>query len=113
MKTWVCTNENCQYSWEQEEQPLLCPSCDERKVLRERRNWIERKAWDDRKERMYGRAVSDRERVCEGCAAPLRGYSERVHDPITGITTIDCDDCGYEHIIEEVEPSQRRSQPQG
>lgn len=101
MRELVCNK--CQYTWESENVEQICPNCDERVQAYRRQLWVNKRHYEDRKSRMYGRRVSDRERCCENeeCGAPLRGYSEFVYDAGTGIATIVCDQCQFEHVIEE------------
>jgi hypothetical protein len=99
MRELRCTK--CQYTWTSEYVEQLCPNCDERVQAYRRNAWIEKRQLADRREAMYGRRTSDRQRCCEECEAPLKGYSELEYDPGTGIAVIVCDNCQFEHVIEE------------
>ena len=93
----------CQYTWQSANVEYVCPNCEERTLKFKRDQWIAEKQLADRRERMHGRRVSDRERCCENeeCGAPLKGYSCLEYDALTGIAAIVCDQCGHEHVIEE------------
>lgn len=93
----------CQYSWTSENVEQICPNCDERVQAYRRSVWVGKMQLIDRRERMHGRRVSDRERCCENveCGVPLKGYSALDYDAVTGIACIVCDSCGHEHVIEE------------
>lgn len=97
------TCRSCRYTWTSENVEQICPNCDERVQAAKRNQWIAGRQLLDRRERMHGRRVSDKERCCENeeCGVPLKGYSSLEYDAVTGIATIDCDQCGYEHVIEE------------
>lgn len=93
----------CQYTWQSANVEYVCPNCEERTQKYKLDQWIAAKQLADRRERMYGRRVSDRERCCENeeCGAPLKGYSYLEYDAMTGIAVIVCDSCQHEHVIEE------------
>lgn len=101
MVTLRCTK--CQYSWESENVEQICPNCEERVIKQKFNRFIYDKQLLDRRERMHGRRVSDRERCCENeeCGAPLKGYSYLEYDAVTGIAVITCESCQFEHVIEE------------
>jgi rubrerythrin len=97
------------HMWESENMDTVCPECDAASAARKRRAWQINIGRQEQNMRMRGMPVSSRERICENatCGKPLRGYSYRDYDPVTGEAFIVCDECGHEHPMQEMEPSQR------
>jgi len=98
------------HEWESEWMETECPVCDESRQMYGRRAWVQRKEWEERRIRMRGGIVSEKERVCENatCGKPLRGYCYREYDEVTGQAYVTCDECGHQHEVQEMDPSEQR-----
>ena len=93
---YICAKE---HEFESEHAPTCCPTCDEGRQTAKRNQYISNSERENRNMSMRGIATSDRQRLCEGCNMPLKGYSEAVYNEDTGATMIECSNCGHEHEV--------------
>lgn len=85
--------------------------CEQGRIIRKERAYRYKMQREDFRKRMFGEAVSDRERVCDieegGCGQPLMGHCAYDVDDITGQQMLVCD-CGHETPIWDEDKLVRR-----